>query len=141
VTGPLGLIYPVLVQVLLTLVLVVMTGRTRIEAITTGQVRTSDIALDNTAWPVRARQISNNLHNQFETPVLFFVLCGIAIYVGAAGTFMVLLAWAFIATRLVHTAIHITSNRVSRRFFAFTAGLVVLAAMWLAIIVHLLFGA
>ena len=45
-----------------------------------------DIALSNEAWPDDLKKVANNMHNQFETPVLFYVLCGVATYVGATGS-------------------------------------------------------
>jgi hypothetical protein len=53
---------------------------------------------------------------------------------------MTLLAWAYVVSRLVHTAIHVTSNNVPRRFFAYTAGLAVLILMWIVVVARLLAG-
>jgi hypothetical protein len=83
------------------------------------------------------KKVSNNMHNQFETPILFYVLCGAATYVGATGLGMTLLAWVYVASRLVHLAIHVTTNYVPWRFYAFTVGIVVLVIMWLAIVFRL----
>jgi hypothetical protein len=41
----------------------------------------------------------------------------------------VVLSWIFVLSRLVHAYIHVTSNRVSRRFFAYS-GTVTLLIMW-----------
>ncbi len=49
------------------------------------------------------------MHNQFETPILFFALLAIATFVGAT-VLMVTLAWSYFATRVVHTAIHTTGT-------------------------------
>ena len=40
------------------------------------------------------------------------------------------LAWAFVGTRLVHTAIHCSYNRVIHRFYAYIGGYFVLIALW-----------
>jgi hypothetical protein len=138
VSGPLALLYPVLAQVLLTLVLILAMGRARIAAVQAGRVRVRDVALAGDAWPEDVRKVANNAHNQFETPILFYVLCGAAIFVGATSVLMVLLAWAYVASRLVHSAIHVTTNRVRHRFIPFAIGMLVLIAMWLAIVLHLL---
>ena len=136
-TGPFGLVYPVMAQVLLSLVLLLWTGRVRVRALRDKQVRIRDIALSGEPWPDDVKKISNNMHNQFETPVLFYALCGAAVYVGATGVAVVLLAWSYVATRLLHTAVHVTSNRVQHRFYPFAAGVLVLAAMWTVIAVRL----
>jgi hypothetical protein len=133
-------IYPVLAQVLLTLVLMLWTGQVRIRALRERTVRMREIALAGEAWPDSVKKVSNNMHNQFETPLLFYVLCGVATYVGATGIVMILLAWAYVASRLAHTAIHVTSNYVPHRFFAFTAGLAILVLMWLVVAARLVVG-
>jgi hypothetical protein len=135
-----SLLYPMLGQVLLTFVLILWTGRVRTREIRAKRVRIRDIALAGDAWPDDVKKISNNMHNQYETPILFYVLCGVAIYVGATGILMTLLAWAYVVSRLVHTAIHVTSNNVPRRFFAYTAGLAVLILMWIVVAARLLAG-
>jgi hypothetical protein len=135
---PLALVYPVLAQVALTLALVLWTGGVRMRALRRRDVRIRDIALSSDAWPDSAKKISNNMHNQFETPLLFYVLCGVATYVGETGILMAVLAWLYVVTRVVHTAIHVTTNRVPHRFFAFAAGIVVLILMWIVIVLRLL---
>lgn len=139
-SGPLALVYPALAQVLWTLVLITWNGRARVRALRRRYVRLADIALSSDAYPDDVRKISNNMHNQFETPLLFFVLLGIATYVGATNTLMVTLAWFYFATRVVHTAIHTTTNFVPYRFYVFLAGFLSLIAMWIAIVAHLAVG-
>jgi len=135
---PLALIWPVMAQVLLTIILILWTGATRVRALRRRDVRMKDIALSSDAWPDDTRKIANNMRNQFETPVLFYVLCGVAIYVGAAGSLMTLLAWAWFISRLAHTAIHVTTNRVPQRAFVFAIGVIILMLMWLLILLRLL---
>ncbi len=40
------------------------------------------------------------------------------------------LAWAYVALRVVHSAIHCGYNRVMHRFYAFLASNLVLWALW-----------
>jgi hypothetical protein len=136
-SGPPALLYPILAQVLLTLVLLFWTGRARVAALRAGRARIPEVALSAEPWPDDVRKISNNYHNQFETPVLFYVLCGAATYLGATGFFMVLLAWGYIASRLVHSWIHVTTNRLRHRFLAFATGALILAVMWVVVAVRL----
>jgi hypothetical protein len=128
-----SLVYPVLAQALLTLLLHFRLGAMRVAAVRSRQVRLGDVGLSGEAYPENARKVANNVRNQAETPLIFFVLCGVAVYVGAAGALMTVLAWAYVATRLVHTAIHLTHNRVEQRVIPFALGLVVLALMWIVL--------
>jgi hypothetical protein len=56
---------------------------------------------------------------------------------GASGIGMTLLAWAYVATRLVHSMIHVTTNRVRHRFVIFSVGVAVLIAMWVLVVARL----
>ncbi len=136
-SGPLALLYPVLAQVLLTLILLFWTARARLAALRAGSVRIPEVALSVEPWPDDVRKISNNFHNQFETPVLFYVLCGAATFLGATGIVMTLLAWAYVATRLVHSIIHVTTNRVRHRFAIFALGVAVLIVIWIVVVARL----
>lgn len=129
---PLALLFPVFVQVAMTFVLLACTGRVRIRAVKAGEVAIADIALGQSAWPARATQFANAYKNQFELPVLFYVLVVLILVTGGPTLFEILLSWVFVATRIVHAFIHVTHNRVSQRFRAFVAGVAVLGAMWVS---------
>ncbi|AWN53432.1 MAPEG family protein [Methylobacterium sp. 17Sr1-1] len=128
---PKAILAPVFVQVLLTFGLLLWTGRVRFAAARAGQVKLKDISLGERSWPAPVQQVSNAFANQFELPVLFYVVTGLALATAQADTLFVGLAWLFVLTRLVHAGIYATSNVVIRRFQAFLAGAVVLMAMWL----------
>jgi hypothetical protein len=130
---------PLLVQVALTFALLFWTGRVRTRAVRAGKVHVRDIALGQQNWPPRPTQIANAYHNQLELPLLFYVVTILAWSTGQADLLFVVLAWVFVLLRLAHAAIHVTSNRVPRRFAAFVAGVFVLLAMWGLFAVRLLF--
>jgi len=124
------ILYPVLVQVILTFILLYATGRTRVTSIRKGETRVKDIALGQNAWPSRPTQFANAYNNQFQLPVLFYTVVILSLMNGPVDRILVALAWGFVVMRLIHAWIYVTSNNVSQRFNAFVAGLVFLAAMW-----------
>jgi len=130
---------PVLVQAALTFALLFWTARVRTRAVRERKVHMRDIALRQQNWPQRATQIANAYQNQLELPVLFYVVTILAWSTGQADLLFVVLAWVFVVLRLAHATIHVTSNRVPRRFAAFAAGVLVLLAMWVLFAVRLLF--
>ena len=125
-----AVILPVLIQVGLTFLLLLWLGRSRVGHLRSGEVRVKDIALGERNWPTRILQIQNSYHNQFELPVLFYVLVLLALITRKADMLFVVMSWMFVTSRLVHAAIHTTSNKVSLRFMAFVVGVLILAAMW-----------
>ena len=126
-----AILLPVYVQVALTVILLLWMGRSRLSTLRAGEVKVKDIALGERNWPTRILQIQNAYHNQFEIPVLFYVLVVLAMFTRKADMLFVAMSWMFVTSRLVHAAIHTTSNKVSLRFMAFVVGVLILTIMWI----------
>jgi hypothetical protein len=122
---------PLFVQMFLTFALLVGMVVTRGHALSSGETKIRDIALRQPNWPTRATQIGNCFSNQFELPVLFYVLIAVALPLRHADLIVVMLSWVFVVTRFVHAGIFISSNDVRRRSLAWFAGVIVLFVMWL----------
>lgn len=129
---------PVLIQIGLTFVLLFAMATLRTRTLASGETKMGDIALRQPNWPVRATQFGNCFANQFELPVLFYVLIAIALPLRRADLFIVLMSWVFVVTRFAHAGVFVTSNDVRPRSLAWFAGVLVLAAMWLYFALRLL---
>jgi hypothetical protein len=125
-----AILLPVYVQVALTFILLLWMGSSRLGSLRAGEVKVKDVALGERNWPSRILQVQNAYHNQFELPVLFYVLVTLALFTRKADMLFVVMSWMFVTSRLVHAAIHTTSNKVALRFQAFVVGVLILAAMW-----------
>lgn len=115
--------------------MVFMVGFSRIRAARTGRVRrgafrlgeSADVPADVTLW-------NRNLMNLLEMPLLFYVV-SIAFYVTHQVTpRVVTLAWVYLALRLAHSLVHVTSNRILVRLTFFGASNVVLLSLWIRFI-------
>lgn len=82
-------------------------------------------------FPPQLEATARNLSNLFELPVLFFLYCVLMIILERTDPTAVMGAWAFVATRILHSGIHITNNHVTARFIAFLAGWALMAALWI----------
>jgi hypothetical protein len=122
---------PVFVLVGLTFALLLGMAGARTRALTNRETSLKEIALGQPNWPTRAAQIGNCFSNQFELPLLFYVLIALALPLRHADLVIVLLSWVFVVTRFVHAGIFVTSNNVQHRSLAWFAGVLVLFAMWL----------
>jgi hypothetical protein len=129
---------PVFVQVGLTFFLLLWMAGVRRNALVNGETKLKDIALRQPNWPERATQIGNCYANQFEIPVLFFVLIAIALPLRKVDLFLVLMSWVFVVTRFAHAGVFVTSNDVRPRSLAWFAGVLVLLAMWVYFALKLL---
>ncbi len=125
-----ALLAPVFVLVAMTFALLVWGGRLRYAAVGRGDVAMRDIALRQPNWPTRITQIGNCFQNQLELPVLFYVLLAFVLVTGEGNMVDLALAWTFVAARLAHAAVFVTTNRVRIRGGLFIVGMGVLLAHW-----------
>ena len=135
---PQMILAPLFVQVALTLGLMILMAVRRASALRGGQVRETDITLREPNWPPRALQAAYSYSNQFELPVLFYVLTILVIITRKADLAFVLLAWVFVVLRLLQAFVHVTSNRIRYRGFWFGASAIVLMIMWAVFMLRIL---
>ncbi len=122
---------PVFVQVGLTFALLWMTALRRVGALRRGIVKPEDIALGEQGWPKKATQCGNAFRNQFELPVLFYVLIALILITRAGDLLLLVLAWLFVILRIAHAYVHTTSNVVFLRGRIYGGGFLVLMIMWI----------
>ena len=135
-----AILIPVFVQVALTFGLLFWMAGLRAHDFRSGAVELDKVGLREPGWPTRTTQVAYAFSNQFEVPVLFYVLVAFLMIMRHADVIFVALAWLFVATRIVHAAIHVTSNTVKRRGPAFGIGVIVLLIMWVIFAVEILTG-
>jgi hypothetical protein len=126
-----AVLLPVFVLVGLTFGLLLWMAGARRGALVGGEAKVRDIVLGQPNWPTRATQIGNCFSNQFEMPLLFYILIAVALPLRHADLVIVLLSWVFVVTRFAHAGIFVTSNDLNQRSLAWFAGVLVLFAMWL----------
>ncbi|MGN6470801.1 MAG: MAPEG family protein [Rhizobiaceae bacterium] len=132
-----AIFWPVIAQVLLVYLVYGLLSLRRQAAVRAGSVRRSDFR-ENRNEPPESVFAHNNLLNQFQLPVLFYVVC-LCLYVTQGSSIVtVALAWIFVVLRYLHAFIHVTSNRIRYRSPVFALGYVVLGVMWLWFALHLL---
>jgi hypothetical protein len=122
---------PVFALVGLAFALLLGMAAARTKSLKSGETRIKDIALREQNWSVRATQVGNCFSNQFEIPVLFYVLIALALPLRHADLFIVLMSWVFVVARFAHAGIFVTSNNVRQRGLVWFAGVIVLLAMWI----------
>ena len=131
---------PVFVLIGLTFALLLGMAGARRGALVGGQTKVRDIVMGQPNWPTRATQIGNCFKNQFELPVLFYILIAIALPLRHADLIIVLLSWVFVVTRFIHAGIFVTHNDLNQRSLAWFAGVLVLLAMWLYFALRIMLG-
>ena len=126
-----AILLPVLAMVALTIVVWFRMYTSRVAEMKRERIHPQSVA---TSAQMAARlsdtRAADNFRNLFELPVLFYVALLVLASTGHVTTATLLLAWSFVALRVLHSAIHCTYNRVYHRFCAYLAGGLVLWALW-----------
>lgn len=73
--------------------------------------------------------------NLFELPTIFYAACLTAYALQAVGKWTLILAWAYVAFRLIQSAVHLTYNNPAHRGMAFFAGTLCVFALWATVAV------
>ncbi|MCH2190579.1 MAG: MAPEG family protein [Gammaproteobacteria bacterium] len=89
-----------------------------------------DAPTDNAAWSLPVLLTSNSLANQFQLPILFYVLCFIFIQMQQVSLLLVVLSWWFVVTRWIHALVHVNTNYIPHRFVSFLLGVLALVVMF-----------
>ena len=123
---------PILAQVALTIAVVFWLAYTRFSYI--GKHGIAKVR--ESGFPVRAVNASDNFKNQFEVPVLFYVVCLGYLYLNAVPVFVVWLAWLFVALRAAHSLVQLGPNIIFPwRFGLFVLSTLVVVAMTVMLVI------
>ena len=133
-----SILAPLFVQVALTFILLFYMGSVRFRALRGREVKLGDIALGQINWPPYAQQAGNAYNNQFQLPVLFYVLVILAYIFKKADLLFVIMSWIFVVTRILHAFVHVSSNNLRARFTMFLIGAIVLLIMWIIFAVRIM---
>ena len=134
------ILLPLFVEVILTFALLFWLAPLRAGDFRSGLVREEDIGLRQPNWSKPALQVQYSFSNQFELPVLFYVLTILAYITHHAGFLFVVLAWVFVIFRLLQAYVHVTNNKVRLRGMFFGISALALAIMWIVFIIQILTG-
>jgi len=126
------LLLPLLAHVALTFVVMLVMYRRRVVEMKTKRIHPQRIKTRSGSHGVLvdSESAANNYTNLFEGPVLFYVAILLALILMLQDGIVVALAWIYVASRYVHSLIHITYNRVMHRFWVFAFSSAILLATW-----------
>ena len=79
--------------------------------------------------PRRLRLITDNHNHLMEQPTRFYATCAYIFMTGHSDSFHLLLAWSYVAIRIAHSGIQVTTNNVSYRALSFGLSSACLLAM------------
>jgi hypothetical protein len=139
--NPEGILLPMAALAALTFAVLLVIPYKRIGAGRKGLVTWRDFKYgESEKVPPDVRIPNRNLMNLLEMPMLFYVACVTFYVTRHVGPEVLLLAWVYVALRVLHSAVHLTYNRVRDRLIVYAASNVVLAVLWIRLFRVLLAG-
>lgn len=134
-----AILLPPTVLALLTGIVWLRLGSDRLGELRTRRIHPQQVATSKQmAEKLENTQSADHFRNLFEVPVLFYALCGFLAITKLTTLLLLACAWGYVVLRACHSWIHLTSNKVIRRFQAFVASTIVLYVMWGLFAVRLL---
>lgn len=124
------MLYPVLIQVALTFLLLGAMGRARVRYLKASRTHPQKVALGENLFPPDVVKIANAFHNQLELPILFYAVSLFAIVLNQADWILFALGLGFAISRVVHAWSHAGSNWVPTRAAIYSFGALFLLLMW-----------
>nr|WP_280522790.1 MULTISPECIES: MAPEG family protein [Pseudoalteromonas] len=124
-------------MVLLTFIVACIAVKARFASVKNKTVRAKFYSLMNgQEVPDIITKTTRNFNNQFEVPVLFYVVCSLYIFWGINSDFALITSWLFVALRIVHSYIHLTYNHVLHRMLTFWFSLLCVMALWINLLLQ-----
>ncbi|MCP5178309.1 MAG: MAPEG family protein [Pseudomonadales bacterium] len=122
------LILPVLVLVGWTFVMWAWMYATRIPAMRRANIDVNEISRTGAKLelPPEVSRVADNYNHLHEQPTLFYAVALSAAIIGVDDGVAPLLAWLYVALRIVHSLVQATKNVIMLRFSVFALGSLVL---------------
>ncbi len=129
------MVYAMFAMVMLTFVIGSLAFYARVQSVRTRQVSPKFYRLmQGGELPEFVIKTSRSLSNQFEIPVLFYVVATLYVALGLTSNIALGLAWGFVALRIIHAAIHLSTNNLLHRMSVFWLANFVLLALWVQLL-------
>jgi hypothetical protein len=130
------ILWPAIAQFVLVALCYVWLGVTRARARSSGAVKSTDFA-PGVDEPRDSAEARRHLANQFELPVLFFVVIGFLFGVSGVSILELVVAWLFVVARVFHT-IGALRGPLNLRHVSFSVAFLAVVFLWLDLAVRIL---
>jgi hypothetical protein len=102
-----------------------------------GQIVADDFKFGESATVPGHVSIPNRaMMNLLELPMLFYVGSLMFFVTGKVDSVVLAVAWAYVALRVIHSAIHLTYNKVPHRLIPYALSNVALVTYWVVFFLH-----
>jgi hypothetical protein len=133
------MLYPVFALAAWTFLVSLLIPFVRVRSVQRREIAPNDFKYgESSAVPPDVSIPNRNYMNLLELPMLFYVICVVLYVAGGASRSAILIAWAYVALRMIHSLIHLSYNHVLHRLAAFALSNGALVWLWVIGAVHVL---
>lgn len=127
---------PIILMVIATFTVYIILSKVRVRLFKEGKASLESFEIGK-GQPTESVKLNNVLKNQFELPVLFYLVC-LSLYVTQTVTIINLaLAFLFVLFKALHIKEHIKDNVVKKRRSLFVRSFQILLLLWIAFVIQL----
>ena len=128
---------PIILMVIATFAVYIILSKVRVQLFKDGKATLESFSIGE-GQPSESIKLNNVLKNQFELPILFYVVC-LSLYVTQTVTIINLaLAFLFVLFKALHIKEHIKDNVVKKRRNLFVRATQILLLLWVGFIIQLI---
>ena len=131
------IVYPAFSMVCLTFILYIKNRLDVGTAIKEKKLELKYVKLYNIDPPDYVDLSRQTLKNQFESPILFYVLVCMLFVNDNLTNLDLFLAWIYAISRYLHAYVRLSRNYIPHRALLFTLGLVILLVSWISFLTKL----
>ena len=131
------IVYPAFSMVCLTFILYIKNRLDVGRAIKEKELALKYVKLYNIDPPDYVDLSRQTLKNQFESPILFYVLVCMLFVNDNLTNLDLVLAWIYAISRYLHAYVRLSRNYIPHRALLFTLGLVILLVSWISFLTKL----
>ena len=131
------IVYPAFSMVCLTFILYIKNRLDVGRAIKEKKLELKYVKLYNIDPPDYVNLSRQTLKNQFESPILFYMLVCMLFINDNLTNLDLVLAWIYAMSRYLHAYVRLSRNYIPHRALVFTLGLVILLVSWISFLIKL----
>lgn len=126
-----SILMPVFALISWSLVMWLWMYATRLPAMSAAKIDPQDAAYPGSldGLPGKVRQVADNYNHLHEQPTIFYALAFLIHLAGQGNDINIMIAWAYVGARVLHSLVQATANIVLMRFLVFAASSLCLIAL------------
>lgn len=132
------IVLPMAFYVLYVFCLMLISARVRFRAVRSKQMPIKYFASYAGEVPDAVQVAGRHFDNQFQLPTYFLIGCTAHLILGQLNVFTLVVAWGFVASRILHSFVHLGTNHIPSRMRVYLVSWIMNLLLWGQLVVFAL---